>query len=117
MRPALALLLLPLAASGCFLSSETVHCSDNETDPENCIEFSGFDGGLFDVGLKASLGVLCEVVGSDPIDGACPTEGQVVGCAGDEQDQYDYVEWSYESDDVTSPDDVTCGSDEEKVTP
>ncbi|MCB9663258.1 MAG: hypothetical protein H6732_04030 [Alphaproteobacteria bacterium] len=109
--PVLATIVL---ATGCG-SSGTQHCARDGSDgnTEICYDFSGIEQSLFGLGLQASLGILCQITGAPPSDGTCPDEGKVGGCSGDEQEKYDYIEWTY----TGTIDELTCGSDEEKVGP
>lgn len=114
----LVLPLIALAAGlACDPGASVQSCTDDRANPSSCIEIDGFSNAFVAAGLQASLAVLCAAVEASPEPVACPEANRVAGCAGNEQDQYDYVEWQYTADDVQTPDDVTCNSDEEKVVP
>lgn len=113
------LIATTLLSTSCFLSSEALYCastSDGET--EACIDIYDIDNGLFTgVGLRASLAILCGVVGAEPVDGQCPDEGKIAGCQGDEQDAYLYTEWTYDDGSGLTADDVSCAGSDTKVGP
>lgn len=107
LRALLFALLLP--AAGCLTGTQ--HCKDAPPpDTTACFEFSNLASGLQGLGLSASLATLCTVIDAETQAGSCPAEGRVGGCAGDEQEAYDYIEWSY---DASEP--INCGSDEVRV--
>jgi hypothetical protein len=117
MRHLLSLAALSLGLAACN-NGDVMSCSNSDDGVVTaCYEFSNFEGGLFGLGLQASMTTLCTVIGSKPTSGACPTDNLVGGCAGDEQESYDYVEWSYADDEVDSLSDISCGSDEVLVGP
>jgi len=110
MRFAILLVVsLPLLAAGCLTGTQ--HCKDAPPpDTTACIEFTNLPGGLEGIGLSASLSTACGIIGASTEAGACPAQGRVGGCAGDEQETYDYVEWSYDPSEA-----ISCGSDEVRV--
>lgn len=112
-------LLLPLVllslGTAC-LTSEEMHCVQPGDDPEACYDLYDINGGI-GLAVRASLSNLCLIIGSKPKAGECPTDDLVAGCMGDEQEAYSYIEWTYASDEVATPDDVFCNSDQVKVGP
>ena len=110
MKPlsAIAVFALSLASVGC---GGVQHCKDAAPpDTTACYEFSNLSTGLQGIGLSASLATLCAVISAESEAGECPAEGRVGGCSGNEQDAYDYIEWTYDASEA-----IACGSDEVRV--